>query len=420
MPFFLLLFSTLMVQDNQIFKIDPENLCYADLTLPEEILDYSLDGYLYILTSRHILSIDTTDLRIIDRTPLPQCFNYLALGKEEVFLIATSEIVKLARVSLAFKGGIGIESGLHEPMVAPGMVPGANLLYLIDHTEKKSIIRIFDLDRGKKLSTASFPRIIDFQYLPEKKCFVTIDSSSLTLLDLKLKTIKKLKLLFTGEKISITRYGYIITNHQGIFYLDSTGKLIDFQPVCLDGVVQNTDFIFLNEKSIVWIEPRTLRITKVIAHPGKIKAIQKLDDFYYFALLEDLKPMLFELSPPGLKYLKKKKLTPQAREESLTSPDSLLYYIQFNAFTEKTKAANYADSLRLLGLPVLIDSTPPGLFRVQLGGFATKSAAREMAEKIDLPSWIVHHQNLSHVIDTLFVYNDQTFVIKNGIISRKE
>ncbi|MCX7994329.1 MAG: SPOR domain-containing protein [candidate division WOR-3 bacterium] len=415
-----LIFFKIVVIENQIFKIDTGKLWYENLAIREEIIDYCIHENLYVLTERYVICIDTADLKIIDQTPLPQRFNFLTLSRDEILLVSSSEIIKLNRHNLSFKGGIGIEPGDYEPMVSPVLLPAQNQLYLISHGEKKSIIRVFDTERGRKLYSATFPRISDFKYLPEKKCFLTLDSSTLNFIDPGLKIVKKIKLPYRGDRFVVEKYGYIITNKQAIFYINPEGKVIDFQPVYLNEQVKNNGFIFFNSEFIIFIDPFTLRIKKIVENSEGIQEIYYLDKYYYVGINKNGQPVLFDVLASEIKLLKKRDIFPPLLKTNLQPvSDSLLYYIQFNAFADGVRAMNFYDSLRTIGLPVVIDSSVDSLYRIKLGGFYNKNEALKISEKINMPVWIVYHEKLDYKIDSVFKFNGFELHIIDGVIKTR-
>ncbi|MEO0215533.1 MAG: SPOR domain-containing protein [candidate division WOR-3 bacterium] len=419
MPLFLI-FAQIVVNSERVIKIDYENLFYEELQLKDEIIDYCLYDNLYVLTGRYIRCIDTTDLKIIDRTPLPQKFNYLTVSSDEIFLISSNEIVKLNRNNLSFRGGIGIEPGDYRPMLSPFLLPDDNRIYLITHSEKKSVIKVFDTSNGKKIGSATFARILDLKYLPEKKIFATMDNSGINLIDLKLKNRKKIKLPFVGDNLFIDRCGYIITNQQGIFYLNNGGRMIDFQPLCLKGEIQNDNLVFLNSDIIGFIDPFTLRIKKAVENKEGIKNIQGIDKYYYLSVNESGELFLVDAIKSEVRRLmKKEKVSALIIKGNRPELDSL-FYIQLSAFSDEKRAKIFCESIIMTGLPVFIDSSTDNLYRVKIGGFYSKEEALEISEGIDIPNWIIYHHKIDYEIDSVFKFKDKSFYIHKGIIKKKE
>lgn len=385
--------------------------------LKEEIIDYAIEDFLYVLTTRNIYSIDTTSFRIIDQTPLPQKFNYITIGQDDIFLISPSEIIILNKRNLSFKNGIGIEPGDYQPMIPPALLPNMNLIYLINTDEKRSIIRVIDYKKGRKVKNGSFFGIKKFYYIPEERIFVILTNSGIYLLDLNLKMSKKIKFNFPAEDFFIYKGNFVITNKQGIFCIDKDGKVIDFQPVLFDTPLQNQQFYFFNPEYLISIDPLTFRIKRIIKNEEKVNKIYPVDDECSLGI--NKKGDLFLLDKYG-------RITRLIREEyGELKPSELrethgdsLFYLQFGAFSDINLAKNFSDSIKSMGFPVFIDSSMNDLYRIKLGGFMEKKLAQEIVERINLPCWLVFHKKFDCLPDTIFNFCQEIYHLKNGIIKK--
>ncbi|MEO0094583.1 MAG: SPOR domain-containing protein [candidate division WOR-3 bacterium] len=413
------LFSIIIVNENKVLNVNIENLSFQEFILKEEVIDYIIDDQLYALTEKNIFAIDKAKLQIIDHTPLPQRFNYITNTKDEIIIISTSELIILNKKNLAFKNGIGIEPGDYQPMVSPVKLPRKELLYLFTKDDKRSIIKIIDLHKGRTIKSKNFTEIKNYYYLPQEKNFVILTSSGLHYLDTDLKVKKSIKFEFPGEDFFFYRDYCIITNSQAICKIDKNGKMIDFQPVLLNGTSKNADFVFYNKDFIVLIEPFTMRIKYLLENERKIYKMYGIDFDQNLCLSRDGAIFLMDYETGLFKALLKSEyaIKPPVIKETI-SGDSL-FYIQFGAFSEINRAQNFCDSIKNSGLPVFIDSAPNNLYRIKFGGFLEKELAQELMEKSGISSWLVYNKKIEHVMDTKFIFQGQSYEIKNGIIKKE-
>ncbi len=417
--FIFLIYTAILINNNEIYKIDMTELSFNTLTLNEEVIDYKINDLLYVLTTRNIYSIDTINLQILDRTLLPQKFNYLNIGKDEIFLIATSEIIILNRANLAFKTGIGIEPKDYEPMTESAHLP-KNLLYLVVHDEKKSVIKIIDCLKGRIIRNAPFARIKNFYYIPAEKQFVILTASGLHYLDLNLKIKKSIKFKFPGENFFFDKDGYIITNPQAICLIDFSGGIIDFQPLIFNNGLLHRDFVFWNNDFIVLIDPLTLRIGCLLKNNNNIKDVYPIDYEQSICINKNNELFVIDNRIGAFKNLTKKAYAlVKVLENQAISQDSL-FYLQFGAFSDKEYARYFCDSLNKRGLPVFIDTGDDHLFRIKLGGFMEKTLAQEIVENSGVAGWIVYHKKIESDVDSIFSFNQNDYYLKQGIITKKE
>lgn len=418
--FIFLLFTAIVANNNEIYKINTRDFSFNALTLKEEIVDYKMHDLLYVLTNRNIYSIDTINLRILDRTPLPQKFNYLSIGKDEIFLIANTEIIILNKINLAFITGIGIESGDYEPIVESIQLPQKNLIYLITHNENKSTIKIIDCLKGRKIKNSSFIRIKKLYYLPVKKEFIVLTQSGLLFLDLNLKIKNSIKTKFPGDDFLFYQNGYIITNPQAICLVDSSGKIIDLQPLVLTRPLLNSNFFFWNNDFMILIDSLTLRIKYLSKNTEGIYAVFPLDDAQSLCINKNNELLIMENRTSSIiNLIKREYVHIETTEKQKISQDSL-FYLQFGAFSDKEYAQYLCDSLNKMGLPVFIDTGIDHLFRIKLGGFMEKTLAQEIMENLGVAGWIVYHKKIESVVDSIFSFNQNDYYLKQGIIIKKE
>ncbi|MGQ9465090.1 MAG: SPOR domain-containing protein [bacterium] len=418
--FIILLFTAIVVNNNEIYKIDTGGFSFNALTLKEEIIDYKIPDLLYVLTNRNIYSIDTINLRILDRTPLPQKFNYLSIGKDEIFLVANTEIIILNKINFAFKTGIGIEPGDYEPIVEPIQLPHKNLIYLITHNEKKSTIKIIDSLKGKKIKNSSFVRIKKLYYLPVKKEFVVLTQSGLLFLDLNLKIKNSIKTKFPGEDFFFYQNGYIITNPQAICLVDPRGKVIDLQPLVLTRPLLNSNFFFWNNDFMILIDSLTLRIKYLSKNTENIYAVFPLDAAQRLCINKDNALLIMENRTSSIINLIKREYAHIETTETHKISQDSLFYLQFGAFSDKQYAQHFCDSIRKIGLPVFIEAGTDNFYRIKLGGFMGKNLVQEIMEHLNIPGWLVFQKKIEFERDSLFTFNHNDYFIQKGIIIKRE
>lgn len=417
--FIFLVYTAILINNNEIYKIDITELSFNTLTLNEEVIDYKINDLLYVLTSRNIYSIDTINLQILDRTLLPQKFNYLSIGRNEIFLIATSEIIILNRANLTFKTGIGVEPKDYQPMTELTQLP-KNLLYLIAHNEKKSVIKIIDYLKGRIIRNASFIRIKKFYYVPAEKQFVILTASGLHYLDLNLKIKKSIKFKFPGEDFFFYKNGYVITNPQAICLIDFSGNIIDFQPLIFNNALVHRDFVFWNNDFIVLIDPLTLRIGCLLKNNNNIKEIYPIDNEQSICINKNNELFVIDNKTGAFKNLTKKAYALVKVSENQTISQDSLFYLQFGAFSDKEYAQYFCDSLNKGGLPVFIDTGIDHLYRIKLGGFMEKTLAQEIIENSGIAGWVVYQKKIESSVDSIFSFNQNDYYLKQGIIIKKE
>uniref|UniRef100_A0A7C4TBF4 SPOR domain-containing protein n=1 Tax=candidate division WOR-3 bacterium TaxID=2052148 RepID=A0A7C4TBF4_UNCW3 len=409
----LVLFGVIITHNNKIYKIAPENLTIQELMLKEALVDWTIIGeFLYALTEKSIYCIDTNGLKILDRTPLPQRFNCLTIGKDEVFLISSSEIIILNRKNLAFKSGIGIESGDYEVM---GLSP-KKFLYLISNDNKKSIIKIIDLTTGKRIKSAVFKEIKKFYYTQNEERFLILTDSGIYSLDLNLGIKESIKLNFPKEDFFLFGDNYIITNKQGIFLIDKDGWIMDFQPVLLSRSVRNNSFVFFNKDEIVLIDPLTIRIMGVLKNEKEITDIYKIDYSQSLCVDKNGETFLLDGRNGSMKNLIKMEYHPTTQTVAEPVLEDSLFYLQFGAFSDFRYAQKFNEDLRKSGLPVFIDSTEDKLYRIKLGGFVDKELSQEIMENCNFPGYLVFHKKVDCPLDTIFSFKQKNYHLKNGVI----
>lgn len=412
-----------LIVDSLIFAVDIENLEAKEQAVSGTIIDYCIDDFLYVLTSRALYKIDLTLLRIEDHIPLPQRFNYLTVNNAEIILITTNEIVTINKHNFAFTRGIGMEYGDYRPMIACNQAisaDGMNLIYLVVDSGRKSILKIFDLKSGELKRKLTVDKVVAIHYSRETQRFITLDiNNSLTYYDIMLKKQTSVGLQCGGIWFEEFQHGYLVYNQQGIFFVNQSGKVIDFQAITsLDRSV-NDKFILLADKGIVFLDSLTLRPREffhLVQRIKKLLAIHASHTQYAIVLDSHYDLRAINIASMEIQALAKKKVI--AKEAALIAPtraDSL-WYFQLGAFANYENAVEMYNNVKNT-IPVFIDSTD--LYRVKIGGFHDKTSAIEIMSRSNLDGWLLYHEKIEQPNTVQFSVDAQKYVLENGII-RKE
>ncbi len=414
------IFATLIIHNQKIIQIDEVNLSSQEISLKEEIIDYALDEIIYCLTSHNVYSINPLNFKILDHTPLPQKFNNIAVGPKEIFLVSASEIIILDKKNLVFKTGIGIEPGDYQIMVSPSAIPQKNLIYLLTQQEKRSIIRIIDRVKERRIKTKSFVEIKDFHYSPEKRYFIILTKSGLHYFDLNLNIKKSINFNFPGEKFYLYENGFIITNHQCICAIDTNGRIIDFQPLLMNTALNNTGFVFWNSNSVVLIDPLTLRISVVLPNEKNICEVYSMNRKQSICTTKSGELLALDHQTGSLINLLKEEYAQVTQQEYRQLPGDSLFYLQLGAFSDKNSATHFCDSINRIGIPAFIETGNDGLYRIKVGGFSDKTLAKEMMETAQITGWIVYQPKRESEVDSFFILDNEEYYFQKGLIIKKE
>ncbi len=208
-----------------------------------------------------------------------------------------------------------------------------------------------------------------------------------------------------------------MSNREGIFLLNSNGKVIDFQPLALDEHCCTDKYLFVVKNGIVHVDSLTLRIKKrnqinkkliKLFHVDSMNNVIALDNDDNFYVLEDgfswLRPM------------EKREAVLKEIEVPVSSVDSL-WYFQVGAFVNQQHAIALYDSLRQSNIPVFIDSSD--LYRVKFGGFKDKMNAMNLITEIRLHGWFVFQQKMRLGKREEFYVGAQKYILEEGIIQKE-
>ena len=411
-----------MVIDSSIYRVDVDKVEVHELTLNESVIDYAFDDFIYILTSHYLYKIDWQNFFINDRTSLPQRFNYLAMDGKDIMLITTNEIVIMDKNNLAFKRGIGIETGDYQPIVSSdGMIlsTGGHSIFLIADEGTKSIIKIFDLDSGRHIKKIRVNKLTSFECDSQDKTLTTLDiDNKLIIYDIKLNRKRVIDLKFECLSFKKCRNNYIIFNPKGIFIIDNKGGLIDFQPISVSREIYSSEYLFLVDDGLILIDTLTLMIRQFSPNTEGIVRLFESDHLNNYAFAIDGENNFYSIDIDSLKIEPMVKKRAQFKKiVPMTTKTDSSWYLQLGAFTSFENAMKMYNHISQSGIPIIIDSTD--FYRIKFGGFYDKITAMELVEKIDLAGWLVFQKKIEQKDIIEFYAGSERYILKDGII-RKE
>jgi len=417
---FMLIFKPLII-DSTIYTVDVHKMEVRKQTLAEDIIDYSLDDFLYVLTHRYLYKIDHKHLSINDRIPLPQRFNYLSTNNENILLITTDEIVIIDKANLAFKTGVGVERGDYRPLISRQQLNISEqnqVIHLISDTQTKTIIKIFDLNDGRLVKKVSVNRILCYEYNPEKTTVATLDiKNRLTVYDIYLNKKRVIDLKFDCKWFSKHENGYIVYSECGIFFVNKYGNLIDFQAIAIKQNKSSEKFILLTENSIVYLDSLTLRPKRIFQHDKKIIGLFQTDHSNYTVAIDTNHNLYFiDINGMTMNPIVEREAVIEEIIPRVVSTDSL-WYLQVGAFVSYDNAVDMYNRIRQNNIPVFIDSN--NLYRIKFGGFQDKISAMEIAKKNDLNGWFVFQKKIEQKGFLKFYLGLEKYSLENGIIKKE-
>ncbi len=400
-----------LIIDSAVYSIDIKNRTAQQLPINEDIIDHCLTDYLYILTRRYLYKLNPENLNLLDRIPLPSRFNYLKVDRENIALISSNEIVTLQPANLSYKMGIGISYGDYHPILLR-----SGIIYLMVDTDKKSIIKKFDLRTGRLIKSLRISKVIQYLCDTINQKFITLDiNNNLSIIDYNLRRKKIIRLKFGINGFVQLNYGYLLLNPKVLLSVNQNGRLIDFQPLFMEGYRFKNFFIY-NKKELLYIDTLTLRVKSKIENRIYIKNLYPLNQVGY-AVAEDREHNLYLLRNDSLSFLPL-----STREIALIrinypepKTDSL-WYIQLGAFRTPDYAQKMLEDYLSHGLPVFIDSSD--LYRLKLGGFEQKRDAVAFIENSNIEGWFTPGKRPTRTEDIEFTINNQKYYLKNGIIKK--
>ncbi|MBE0432489.1 SPOR domain-containing protein [candidate division WOR-3 bacterium] len=416
---FLVILGSTFLLDSNLYLVDVDRALATEIELDKPIVDFAADDFLYVTTEDCLYKIDPAYQRITDRTPLPVRFNHLVLGKQDIILISSDEIVLLDRRNLSFKTGIGIERGDHQPLVEDQRVAdidGRYHLYLQSDAGTRSRITILDLRSGKKIRELHGERMICTAYDPVAGTFAGIDAKKyLSVYDRSMKREIRTGLLIDPRTLSIHAAGLLIYSDQGVFLMDRNGKVADFQP--LPGQQDNQGSVVLTDKAIVVIDTTVFRVTGWLTNDHAIvRLLPGTGTTHEFGADRSNNLFVIQKNPMTVTPLTLRRRMPDQIVTASKQVDSL-WYVQLGAFSSRANAWQLHDELRTRGLPVFVDSAD--LYRVKFGGMTDKPSALHLAENLNLDGWFVFEQKIPGRHHEIFYIGRDKYIIDDGVV-RKE
>jgi hypothetical protein len=421
--FFILLMTNpvLVVSDSTLYRVDLARLDAVPMTMHDEVIDYVLDDFLYVLTRRFLWRLDPASFKVVDRTLLPERFNYLAVRENEIILIATEEVITVDKKTLSFKSGVGIEAGDYQPIVDPRDLQAlkrSQWLYLKTDAGNQSILKVFNLANGRLVRKITVSRIVAADYSRDQTILWVLDvNNRLTGYGLDLKKRAEIALSFTGADFKVKDNGFLVYNDQGVFGINRRGRLIDFQP--LPSNTDHTNSFFKCPDVIAQVDLFALRVRRVFPVPAGLTGLAEPADGFGLTLTRDgmiafLDPDTSEARPlmagPAV-------LPSPIMSGPAAGPDSL-WYFQVGAFANRDNARKLYEEFRGQGLPVFIDSL--NLCRVKLGGFSDKAMGFDIVQGLNLNGWFVYHEKIKFDAASDFAVNGQAYMWQDGVVRRKE
>lgn len=412
--------NTPIILDSTIYSIDVENSEVTQLTLHENVIDYVSEDFLYLLTSRHLYKIDMNNLLILDNVPLPFRFNDLGIMNGDVILISMNEIVSLDKMHLSFKRGIGIERGDYRHITLPqSMTPSGENHYvlLITDTERESIFKIFDLKNGRLIKKMAVPKVLVVAYNAVDNTLASLDiNNNLIVYDVQLNKKKVIHPDIKSNSFTHCGDGYLMSNREGIFLLNSNGNVIDFQPLALDEHYCADKYLFFVKNGIVYVDSLTLRIKKRNQVNKELIKLFHIDSMNNFIALDtDDNFYLLEDGFSWLRPMQKREAVLKKIELPVSSIDSL-WYFQVGAFENQGHALALYDSLRQNNIPVFIDTSD--LYRIKFGGFKDKMNAMKLITEMRLHGWFIFQQKMRLGKREEFYVGTQKYILEEGVIQR--
>jgi hypothetical protein len=421
--FFILLMvnPALVVSDSTLYRVDLARLDAIPMNLHEEVIDYALDDFLYVLTRRFLWRLDPASFKVVDRTLLPERFNYLAVRENEIILIATEEVITVDKKTLSFKSGVGIEAGDYRPIVDPRDLKAlkrSQWLYLKADAGDQSILKVFNLANGRLTRKITVSRVVATDYSRDQTILWVMDvNNRLTGYGLDLKKRAEIALPVAGADFKLKDNGFLIYNDQGIFGVNRNGRMIDFQP--LPSNLDHTNSFFKCPDVIAQVDLFALRVRRVFPVPAGLTGLAEPADGFGLTLTRD---GMISFLDPDTSEARPLMAGPAVALSPILSgpaagPDSL-WYFQVGAFTNRDNARGLCEELRSQGFPVFIDSL--NLYRVKLGGFSDKAIGFDIVQGLNLNGWFVYQAKIKFTAAPDFAVNGRAYLWQDGIIRRKE
>ena len=427
MPLFGILITLLSLHspfavDSTIYAADIPHMTIKEQKLHSTIIDYCLDDFLYVLTKRYLYKLDPDDLKIKDRTILPQTYSSMCTNMSKLLLMSAGEIVILTKSHLAYESGIGVRFGDFRPLVSPQgrtIAPDETSLYVIGDEGDESILKIIDLSTGsirKKLTTS---RITGYRCNMDALSFTTIDTKHrLQTYDLAFKKLTSTPLPVTAEWFLPNTFGFWLGTRTGVYMVHDDGALLDFQPFIVLSSRSYEDFMFITDADIVSLDTLTLRAQNISPNTLHITQLFSADHPAYVIGMDDDHHFYFIHTPTM-------EIQPRAAQQTIPweippvlSPvqQDSLWYLQIGAFSNHDNAYHMYQEFRARAIPVFIDSAE--VYRVKFGGFSDKQLGVYIADRLELNGWFSLQEKILNTEFVDFFVDRERFVLKDGKITR--
>lgn len=411
-----------VIIDSTIWQVNLNDFIVRERTLSEIVTDYYVDDFLYVLTPRMLYKLDVNDLSIYDRIPLPQRFNYMTTSSTNIALITADEIILIDKSKLAYTAGIGTERGDNRPLRVPEHFkpPSHDVLYLISDSGSKSKLTILDVQTGEVSRRLTLDKVVYYECDCLTRTMKVLDvSNKITTFDAFLHKKESLTTDVNAHWFTQTDNGYLLSNENGFFSIDATGRITDFLPADIVHVQSTDKLVALSKQGVLICDPLTLRPQQFIELGRQlIRLVQERADETEYAIVIDTLQTFYaiELQTGHVDILRKEKEEIPIAVQYVDHMDTdSLWYIQIGAFATTENAQNSYDALRQTGLPVYIDTSE--LYRVKLGGFSNKVDALNLIERTGLNGWFVFQKRIHRTERTEFSVGTTTYVFEDGIIT---
>ncbi len=398
---------------------------YEVVDLKEKIVDFAIGSNLYVITDRHLLSIDPATKEILNKNYAPYHYSALLLlpsktGQDSLLILLGSDEISLVQPQrLSYLNGIGIPPGDRAIL----FTPLDNHLYLnlkkLDH----SIIEVYNLKSGRRESILRTDLVKEGLYDHHSEHIYLLDSSGgLKKTSARLKQYKKIfNVSMPATRMYQDNLNLVVITPWELYLIElKSGKLLDSKPMVVDGSLlipmgkiitfRQPDRLF-GRGGLCIIDLETLTIVKHMPWRDSIQSYFLLDennlvienDNCFFKLVIS-NGVTDKLAPSHI-FLKPKK-------EELLVGDSC-YYIQIGAFSQADLAKATLQDLIAKGIPAFCDSST-NLFKIRIGGFANHEEAYLFSCILPYKNWLVYtdkYFDSTMLKERLVPVNDQKTVL---------
>jgi hypothetical protein len=412
-----------VVVDSTIWQVNMHDLSVREMTLPEMVTDYCIEDFLYVLTPRMLYTLDSNDLSICDRIPLPQRFNYMTTTGTNIALIASDEIILINKRNLAYTSGIGIERGDNRPLRVPEHFRQSShdVLYLISDSGSKSKLKMLNVQTGEVSRWLTLDKIVYYECDCLTQTVKILDASNkITTIDASLRKKESVATGVHAHWFTQRNSGYLLSNSHGLFSIDGKGRITDFLPASTTDVQSTDKLVVLNRQGVVICDPLTLRPQHFIRLSGQpVRLVRERTDETQYVIVVDALQTFSAIEPQTghINILRKEsERVPIAIQYMDRADADSLWYFQTGAFATGENARKSCETLRQIGLPVYIDTSE--LYRVKIGGFLHKEDAVHIIESTGLTGWFVFQKRVYRSERTQFRIGTTTYLFEDGTITR--